>query len=125
MSGVPSVLSPCLHLSKFSLKLCTLCSVTTSSRNAFHFFTVLCGKLYFPISFTHCLLLILFTCFLVLASSVTSIRSSFSIFFFQCHLLFYTLLLGLLVLFYLVRLTVPFPSAFLHVLSLLVPASSL
>ncbi|MPC25270.1 hypothetical protein E2C01_018375 [Portunus trituberculatus] len=64
----------------FSLKLCTLCVVTTSSLNAFHLSTVLCEKLYFPLSFTHCLILI-FTCPLVLpAFSVTSIRSSLSIF---------------------------------------------
>ncbi|MPC64212.1 hypothetical protein E2C01_058323 [Portunus trituberculatus] len=52
-SGAHSVLSPCLHLFNFSLKLCTLCVVTTSLSNGFHFSTVLCGKLYFPISFTH------------------------------------------------------------------------
>ncbi|MPC30337.1 hypothetical protein E2C01_023598 [Portunus trituberculatus] len=37
-------------------------------------------KNYFPISFTHCLILIFFTCPLVLLSSVTSTRSSLSIF---------------------------------------------
>ncbi|MPC30308.1 hypothetical protein E2C01_023570 [Portunus trituberculatus] len=56
-------------------------AVTISSLNAFHFSTVLCGKLYFPIAFTHCLILIFFTCPLVLlSSSVTSTRSSLSIF---------------------------------------------
>ncbi|MPC71556.1 hypothetical protein E2C01_065834 [Portunus trituberculatus] len=49
--------------------------------NAFHFSTVLFGKLYFPISFTHCLILIFFSCPLVLPSaSVNSTRSSLSIF---------------------------------------------
>ncbi|MPC52179.1 hypothetical protein E2C01_046040 [Portunus trituberculatus] len=51
----------CLHISIFLsfylYHLCTLCA-TTSLNNAFHFSTVLCGKLYFPISFTHCLILI-------------------------------------------------------------------
>ncbi|MPC31020.1 hypothetical protein E2C01_024294 [Portunus trituberculatus] len=45
-------MSPYLHISSFSLKLCTFCAVTTSSLNAFHFSTVLCGKLYFSISYT-------------------------------------------------------------------------
>ncbi|MPC24725.1 hypothetical protein E2C01_017819 [Portunus trituberculatus] len=46
-SRAHSVLSPYLHLSNFSLKLCTLCAVTTSSFNAFHFSIVLCGKFIF------------------------------------------------------------------------------
>ncbi|MPC65117.1 hypothetical protein E2C01_059245 [Portunus trituberculatus] len=36
-SWAHSVLSPYLHLSSFSLKLCTLCAVTISLSNAFHF----------------------------------------------------------------------------------------
>ncbi|MPC73307.1 hypothetical protein E2C01_067631 [Portunus trituberculatus] len=57
-SRAHSLLSPCLHLSNFSLNLCTLCAVTTSLFNVFHFSTILCGKLYFPVSFTHCLIVI-------------------------------------------------------------------
>ncbi|MPD03464.1 hypothetical protein E2C01_099103 [Portunus trituberculatus] len=45
------------------------------------FSTVLCGKLCFPISFTHCLILIFCSCPIVLLSSVFSTKSSLSIFF--------------------------------------------
>ncbi|MPC51440.1 hypothetical protein E2C01_045285 [Portunus trituberculatus] len=63
---------------QFFFKLCTLCAVTTSSLNAFHFSTILCRKLYLPISFTHCLFRIFFACPLVLPASVTSTLSIFS-----------------------------------------------
>ncbi|MPC13546.1 hypothetical protein E2C01_006284 [Portunus trituberculatus] len=39
-----------------------------------------CVENYFPVSFTHCLILISFTCPLVLPSSITRTRSSLSIF---------------------------------------------
>ncbi|MPC13389.1 hypothetical protein E2C01_006122 [Portunus trituberculatus] len=112
---------------QFFCKVMHICAITTSLLNAFHFSIILCGKLYFPVSFTHCLILIFFTCPLVLlAFSVTSTRSSYLVFFFfQRHLQFNTLLLGLLVLFYLARLAVLFPSAFLHMLGPLVLAPSL
>ncbi|MPD03111.1 hypothetical protein E2C01_098731 [Portunus trituberculatus] len=42
----------------FFLKVKHICAATTSLFNSFHFYTVLCGKLYFPISFTHCLILV-------------------------------------------------------------------
>ncbi|MPC43654.1 hypothetical protein E2C01_037307 [Portunus trituberculatus] len=38
--------SPYLHLSNFSLKLCTFIADTTSSLKVFHVPTHLCGKLY-------------------------------------------------------------------------------
>ncbi|MPC40966.1 hypothetical protein E2C01_034542 [Portunus trituberculatus] len=100
------VLSPRLHLSNFSLKLCTLCAVITSSLSAFYFSTVLCGKLYFPKSFTHYLILI-FTCPLVLLSSVTNTRSSLSIF-----------SMPFTISYIVIRSPLPFPSAFLHMLIL-------
>ncbi|MPC80486.1 Vacuolar protein sorting-associated protein 8 [Portunus trituberculatus] len=81
LSWAHGVLSPYLHLSSFSLNLCTLCAVIIPLSNAFHFSTILCGKLFFPISFTHCLILIFFSSPLVLpSSSVNSTRSSLSIF---------------------------------------------
>ncbi|MPC58887.1 hypothetical protein E2C01_052898 [Portunus trituberculatus] len=57
-----------------------LCAVRTSPFNALHLSTILCGKLYFSISFTHCFILIFFSCPLVLPSSVNSTKSSLSIF---------------------------------------------
>ncbi|MPC37779.1 hypothetical protein E2C01_031270 [Portunus trituberculatus] len=64
----------------------------SSSLNAFPFSTVLFGKLYFPISFTHCLILIFFTCLLAPLASVTSTRYSLSIFFFFSFSIPFTIL---------------------------------
>ncbi|MPC78852.1 Transducin beta-like protein 2 [Portunus trituberculatus] len=47
LSGVPSDLSPCLHLFNFSFNLCTLSAATISSLKPFQMSTILCGKLNF------------------------------------------------------------------------------